>query len=795
MSFRDGSEQWNTAFADAYDSTRDVTYHEDVPLAEFFARPVKVAAFTWATSDVTPFYQAVDPWSLFINNTRVANRMSNFQNFSGNLHVKFVINGNSFLYGRLMAEYFPLKAYDLNSAVGGTAASDINNVVQASQRLHIFLDPCESQAGELTLPFIWFYDKISLPAGEFANLGQLYIRQLQALKHANAATGSVNITMFVWATNVKLSIPTTFNISGLTAQGGKFDEYGTGPISGLASAVSKAAGSLTRIPYIGKYAKATSMITSSMGQVAALFGFSKPAIIGDYTDVRPTYVSRLATVDGGDNVGKLTLDSKQELTIDPSVVGLSGADELSITAIACKESYLTQFPWTVARVPNDMLFSILVRPPFSYLANRWYLPAVTYASLPFKYWRGSLIYRFQIVASGYHKGRILIVYDPYNQQAAETNIQYSKIVDLADERDFTFEVGWGQPNAWADVPTLSVTNPYRTTTPWSAVGPTNNGAITVYVLNELTVPNSTVNNDISINVFVSGCGDFKVAVPDETQIATLVPLPSSVPQSGTFEEVATENKNAPRNEDAKETFAMCEPLADATDLVYMGESFTSFRQLMKRYTLYTILSTVVPVTGGTASTYISMPDFPPNRGYSAYGMTSATLGGINPAFTSMLNYLGMAYLGYRGGVRWKVLIEDSVQQLQYPTSVSRLTVLNSYVTPWLTTVADVSSTTYAYIKNRMNNSDSMLAGAHATVNRQPVLEFETPFYHKRRFSSTRNLGAKAAFAADDLSHRISTRTFTGNTQVFTFLVGAAEDSTFVGFQGAPPLQFQTLPAT
>lgn len=794
LSFRDGTDQWASAFADAYDPTRDVTYNNDVPLAEFFARPMKVASYTWSTSDVTPFYQTIDPWSLFFNNTRVANRISNFQNFSGNLHVKFVINGNSFLYGRLMADYFPLRAYDAVSVTTGTAASDINNLVQASQRLHIYLDPCESQAGEMTLPFIWFYDKINLPLGEFSSLGTLYMRQLQALKHANAASGAVNITMFVWATNVKLSMPTVTNISGIVAQSGSFDEYGTGPVSGMASAIASSAGKLAGVPHIGKYARATSMMASAMGQIAQLFGFSKPTVIDDYSDMRPSYVSRIANANGGDNVAKLSVDAKQELTIDPSVIGLSGMDELALNGIVKKESYLTQFPWTTARVPGDLLFSSRVGPVWSYISSRYYLPAVTFASLPFKYWRGSMIYRFQIVASGYHKGRLLIVWDPYIQTTApETNVQYSKIVDLADERDFTFEVGWGSTKAWATVPQLGTTEQFRTTTAWTTASANYNGTFSVYVLNELTVPNVTVNNDIAINVFVAGCDDYKLAVPVDTQIASLVTVPSITPQSGAFEEVATEDKNAPRHEMAKEVIAACEPLTDATDLVYMGESIRSFRQLMKRYSLWSVLSTGT-AQSANSNTSLKMPDFPGGRGYSLYGATNTVPGNINPSNTTIMHYLALAYLGYRGGIRWKVVVEDTVTTGNNLTSVSRSATLNDYTGgSWLTSIPDVVTSSYLYAKNKIATTDSFQNGGHLTVSRQPVIEFELPYYQDRRFSSTRNLGYNNVFAADDLSHRLITKSTTGNIQSFYLLMAGAEDATFVGFQGLPAVRKDALP--
>jgi len=791
LTFRDGSEQWKSAFAETFDSTRDVTYHEDVSLQQFFERPVKIAAFTWSTADAVDLFSTFDPWASFMSNPRVANRLTNYQNFSANLHVKFVINGNSFLYGRLIAEYFPLRAFDTIS----DTTSSTYNLMQASQRLHLYIDPCESQAGELTLPFVWFEDKLDLRRGQFTSMGTMYMRTLQRLKHANGATGNVNISVFAWATNVKLSIPTVNDISGLVAQSGTFDEYGKGPVSSVASAVAAASGMLTSIPYIGAYARATQMVASAAAGVAKMFGYSKPPIIGDYMDMRPSFVSRIANVEGGDNVAKLTMDPKQELTIDPRVVGLSGVDELAINTLVKKESYLTQFPWTVAAVGGDLLFSTRVGPPWDYNASNYYLPAVTYASLPFKYWRGSMKYRFQIVASGYHKGRILLVWDPAAQGSApETNVQYSKIIDLADERDFTFEVGWGNNVAWCEVPTLGTTLPFRTSSVFNIAAPIQyNGVVSVYVLNELTTPNSTVNNDIAINVFVSACDDYKVSTPTGAQIAQLAPTTSAIPQSGTFEEVAVENKNAPRNDDAKEILSMCEPLVDHTDSVYFGESIVSLRQLMKRYSLLGYLG-IGTAAASNGAYRIKMPSFPGTRGYTNFGASIATLGEVNPFYTTIINYLSFSYMAYRGGMRWKIVVDDTLENNALIT-VSRSSILNDYVASWLALVADVVTSAYVYSSSRLAASETYQSGGHLTISRQPVLEFEAPYYQSRRFSSTRNLGAKATYAADDLSQIITSRVVTGSTQSFALFVAGAEDSTFIGFQGAPPLIKLALPAT
>lgn len=773
-----------------------MTYHEDVPLRDFFARPIKVASYTWSTSDVTPFYQDIDPWSLYFTNKRVANRISNYQNVSANLHVKFVINGNSFYYGRVMAEYFPLKNYDNISDVTGLS---LLPVIQASQRLHAYIDPCESQGCELYLPFIWFYDKMNMTVGDYANMGRVYLRGLNVLKHANGATGSLTIAMFVWASNVKMSIPTIQDIAGIVPQAGKMDEYGSGIVSGMATAVANASGRLAKVPYIGKYARATEMVSSTLGDVARMFGFSKPAVISDYTDMRPSYVGRLAVTSGGDNSAKLTVDPKQELTIDPSVVGLSGADELTIKAIATKETYYNVYNWTIANVPGDVLMSARVGPSWRYTASQLYMTACMYAASPFLYWRGSMKYRFQMVASGYHKGRLLVVWDPAAQNASpETNIQYSKVIDLAQDRDVTFEVGWGSPRTWLSVPIPgTIFGNVQTTAYTTTVSDTWNGVLTVYVLNELTSSNSAVNNDIQFNLFVSACDDFEVAVPSTDVIYRYTTGPQIVPQAGAFEEVMVDGKNAPQSEVSMGTFSMCNKPADDSAAVYFGERITSFRQMLKRFDLNT--TTYLPTSAtDSLQTNVIYSNYPQPRGYAFYGLVPNAAGkNVNYANTGIMNYLGFAFLGYRGGQRRKyVYSSPAAAKTNTTMSVVRLNTLNSSQQGVTSRTIDVS-TPAAFATEKAIENRNVFAGSHVTITgEQPVLEVEIPFYNNARFLSTRNIGVQTANSFDACQGLHSVRIdvpVNGKGWIDAY-VAAAEDTTFIGFQGCPPISYLTLAA-
>lgn len=519
----------NPAYSYVVDSMPDPTFGQadlaDATLGDFFKRPVKIASYEWGVNDL--LFERFNPWQLYFENPRIINRITNFSLLRAKLHVKILINGNGFHYGRALASYIPLEQYDGFTVDRAFFSQDI---VQASQRPHFYLDPTTSQGGEMVLPFFYFKNAISIPNEEWRRMGEMTLQSLNNLKHANGATDRVTVSVFAWAEDINLSMPTASEPGALTPQcdeqplDAQADEYGSGPISKPASLVARWAGALKDAPMLGPYARATSIAASAVENVAKIFGYSRPAILSDIMPYKPTYVGNLANTDAPDTVQRLTLDSKQEVTIDPRVTGLGDTDELAIVPLAMRESYVTTFPWQVSSTTESLLWNSEVTP------SMWAENDITdpqeihmtpscWVSMPFKNWRGSMEFRFQIVASQYHKGRLKVVWDPYYPQSNEYVTNYTWIVDLAEEKDFTVKVGWGNQLGYCAHDTPGVSSPpYSTSLIGAIPGANANGILSVYVVNELTIPNSTIDNDISVNVFTNMCDDFEVANPSSNQL-------------------------------------------------------------------------------------------------------------------------------------------------------------------------------------------------------------------------------------------------------------------------------------
>lgn len=159
------------------DWTRDTLFKDvDTSLASFFERPIITRTYTWTPLQVGAFTAIFNPWTDFFGNPRVINRINNYNLLRSKLHVRFLINGNGFYYGRLMADYLPLPT---NDNVTSAATIIAENAIQASQRMKVFIDPSTCCSNELELPFVYYRDGVSIPSAEWSELGSIYVRELQ----------------------------------------------------------------------------------------------------------------------------------------------------------------------------------------------------------------------------------------------------------------------------------------------------------------------------------------------------------------------------------------------------------------------------------------------------------------------------------------------------------------------------------------------------------------------------------------------------------------------------------------
>lgn len=640
-----GIKAENNAF-----STGDKT--SSTELMQFLNRPVRIHSFMWQEADVPAIKVAIKPWYLWGSNPYILSKLNNYAFIRGNLKLKIQISASPFYYGCLMASYQPMQDFTPSTIVMDGAT---RHFIPYSQRPHVVIEPQHDDSYVLTLPFMWATNWLSVQLGsDWQSMGELTFLVYSALQSANGVSGSgVNVVTYAWMEDVELSGASV----GYALQS---DEYADGPVSKPASTIARFASQLSNVPIIGPFAKATSIGASAVSSIASLFGFTNVPVIEESKPVRTEAFPKFSSSEIGFPIEKLTLDPKNELSVDPRIVGLDGSDEMSLAYIAGKESFLTTATWSTADLIDQVLFYSRVNPRLydndGATTNLLYMTPMCYVSQLFNNWRGDIIFRFKIVCSKYHKGKLRISFDPSGYSAQNigntvttSNVVHTAIVDIGQSDQIEFRVPYQQALHFLNVRTAitAAAKGWATRTAVPGTYPYDrlydNGFIMVRVVNALTAPVSS--SSVDIQVYVRAAENIQFANPcvvDPTSLMSLyAPQSEEFKHDGQTDHLAMGNTGSGKSSEY---------------LVHYGENIRSLRQLLRRYefvcrTYHT----------GSTSSLINCVDFhkmPPAPGYLSVAPWVATsiLGAANANYNfttmTMLSFTAPAFLAYRGSTNW-----------------------------------------------------------------------------------------------------------------------------------------------
>lgn len=755
--FQEQDAGWTTTIGAGSDPTMNLGNNADSELGSFLGRPTRIGDYSWVVGQ--PLFEKFDPWSLFLNDPRVAEKIANFELYRSKLHIKMVISGTGFHYGRALVSYNPYSGFDQVTTQRNFLQADL---VAASQKPHFFLNPTNNTGGQLDLPFFWQDNYLSLSSTDRNLLGEMVIKSFGNLQHANEGDDPVNITVYAWASDVVLTMPTsltTLTAANYTPQAGQMnsdDEYGKGIISGPASAVAQAAGALTSVPSIAPYARATEMVAKGVGSLATHWGYSRPPIVTDILQQKPTPAGNLSNTDAADAVMKLSLDSKQELTIDSRTVGLDGEDQMDIVRFCQRESYLTSFTMNSAEGPDTLLWNCRVTPTLSRAEGEEIHPTpMGYMATPFTNWQGSIKYRFQIVKSNFHKGKLLIRWDPKSHGAdIQYNTVYSRVIDIAECDDFEIVVGWGQSVPFLGTSAMTTTDLYSTSTRLATDNAERyNGVIEVDVVNNLVSP--SLDSPIQFNVFVSACEDIKFGQPSTSAMKSygLFPTPGVgpelllkdvpplkyTPQSGIVDAPAISGTSegatdAPTNPDPIKPIANTCEVADQTMNVFFGESPKSIRELNRRYILHRTDVSLGPSGTNNLKLY-SIRDrglgyWP---GWDPNGIDQEQGSPCNITIPTFAQFFLPCYAGWRGATRTKYAFSGNTGSKPNVTRIGFTTQSREQEAEYTFSDADSAAKRLTFSTGQFTSGGA----ASTNIGINDTIETETPYYNGVRFSSAR----------------------------------------------------------
>lgn len=702
-------------------------YTAGLTLTEWFSRPVKINTYTWqANSDLGASF---NPWYEYFNHPEIKMKLKGYSRLQANLHLKLVVNASPYHYGVGIMSYKPMAGAGLNGAgdydfsAGMTSdrlVTDTAPYTGGSVTASLMVKTCrphakfyaESSKGcEMQLPFCYYQNWINLDTDldELKQMGNINIWTPVALKDSSGNGGNVVVTLYAWCDDHKVAGPS------YVMQSGK-DEYKERPVSTAMSAMSKAAGMLSVIPVIRPYAMATSKVMSGASTLARWFGFSNPPVIKDVVSYAPNFMSNFASPEISVQQDKLALDPKNETTVDSRTVGLDGLDHMTIAHIVGRYVDYTVLSWASTDEAESPLLIQSITPMMAvsvpYTGSTTNLNASAVQMTPgcqigtvFQFWSGKITLKFSVIASQFHRGRLMISYDPDGYRgagaAAYTGPRtINKVWDISTDPTFEFEIPWMAPIAmlrtggvaglaWysqhagpSDKPNAWVSNPAGTSPFYKDA--LHNGSIIVSVLNPLT------SNDVSYGASIIcsvNCAEVEYFSPMELEY----PISFYELQSG--DDLA----NAPE-EEVVHSEAPHVAEVPTKHTIYVGEVVRSIRQLLHRTSFYSRFSTITPLQeprsqfndipdiknsgdfygsqlyGLAGSIYL--PNLPyvtgnlpvpvgyyyPNTGLLIKGDASTSSDIVTNQNTKTMTptaYFSCSYVGWRGGTVYTAKADDS----------------------------------------------------------------------------------------------------------------------------------------
>lgn len=640
-------------------------------LEEFIQRPFPIFQGVWRAADPVGsiIASAMFPNDLLAVDS-IWDKLKNYQYLRAGVRVGLRVNGTKFHYGKLLCAWQPFQDIRDNPLV-------YMNVWSASANPHVIVSASEAEVNELTIPFVhphdfWDLDDIAtISSRDFYSLGRLNVYVLNPLAQG-AAVPDVNISMFAnfvdpmvqgmtmhghtqpsvaampatasaevynmeyesyankqilyHRTRRRGPVPEELIAQGLESQGVSEPSMGRRIVDSAVSVVD------TIGTYLGKAMTFASLLSQFGLSIAPLLDRAKSNVGMAYSSFIPVLHNFAHSV-GQDYAIKLGLVQDNKVAPCYDVIG-SSPEETTFDYLFSIPSLIAIVDWTAASAINTQLYSVPLAPFFlqhtapSTHGTAVYQSMLAFATVPFTYWRGSIRFCVQVTCSGFHSGRLRLVYEPnehriYNSPSRDSHNCANYILDITSESETHLSI------------------PYMSEKPFRSAGETI-GTFSIEVLNPLAHPESPVPKAY-INLWVSGGPDFQVAGPNNEGCYHTIANEGWTSQ-GLYEEVELVAQGLSREQMRTAEYPPILPSVTVpeTDCV-MGEHARNVRDLTGRYCLW-------------------KNNFPLRtdrwQGICPYAYCNSTVHSHNDYRMTFLEWYQLVYATQRGSLNMKIVPFD-----------------------------------------------------------------------------------------------------------------------------------------
>lgn len=715
-----------TGYIDKHDpplpDTADAVTTLNMDAEALMRQPLVTNAFLWQTSSATGTdlvsYQIPAVFKDLKAYHRRILELYAFVKFK--LRIQVRVNTTKFHSGKLIVWWDPM---DLSSTTTMRAPVPHRavNVYRASGMPNVIIDCGDSNPGIIEIPWEHFESFINLmePGVVSDQFGTIHVMVLNPLQATSNVSQSVGVNVMLSASEVVLRMPVRPHTLNVVTVESHMDKI-SGALSKGKQVASSALGAFANLK-TGNFSGAANSASSglkSLGSLLKDFNLDKPTDPLNKTKNCLTTSSPLAHMEGVDQSVRLAASPDSGYLLND--FSNANSQEMLISNIIQTKMLFDIVDWSANAEQGTVLATYPVRPSVTgsnlipnltvgtYTVQQESPTYLSYVEKMFRYWSGSIVFRFDFAASQFHSGRLQFSFEPAINPApleTSTTIQdYSQlpnvIFDLRESKSITIHIPWNSH--------LKRLLTYQSQAGKAYVEDISQclGLLRVTVLDPLVVPDN-VAQSIPYNAYVAAGDDFEFDVPvlrqQESQFAFDVSAPTVVVTPHMDDDVKT------RSEDNYLGYSLAKGNRRKVKHDAFNERIIDVRQLARRYTLLNVeaiplvskvdLSTQPPLYAGV--TAINPHPLP------AITASDTAFANYQDMSSQFVAFVSQLYAFWSGSLRYKCM------------PLTSRNVKLSYLVSYVTSPGDYLS------------SNNTLTGAPSIVqfNSQDLgVEFETPYY-------------------------------------------------------------------
>lgn len=671
------------------------------------SKPMQLSQVTWNTTQAvgTNIVDFTFPEVISTIDSVIQRTLSMYAFYKMSPIFRFQLNSTQFHQGQLIISFDPFRQSVTTTPTTNLDVSPFFNRYYATGLPSVKIMASESDPVELKIPYIHpknFLSSYSQSAQSYNLMGEVRVTVLNQLKAAEGAATNLTLTTWMYAADSSVHVPMYYH--DLRVQP-------TSLISDITSTVSNGSNLIGNFA-TGNFGQGLRSGQGLIDNLGKLFGFDYPSRpLAPENTIKN--VENLAIARGATRSERLALDPSSSHNPDQEET-MTSRDEMDINTVIKMPMLLSQFQYNSTQASQTELIRIPVTPYiFANLGNTTTTDGqqpsyLAYLSEFFNFWRGSITYEFEFVATRFHSGKLLVGFVPnFNLGNAENTYQ---------------NIANANPMAILDLQQtskLSFTVPYQSTTPlkltrYRTLDESILGTIYVYVQNQLSYA-SNVSPSVDVNVYIRAGEDFTFLVPRAPQFNFARPAPTTASVNRLLEPTSdiTFLTSRTGQEDNSVNAILSHGQSLSIPKPRFGETY-SIIDCIRRFTSYNENQSLT----STGANYIN--------GVHPVYTADLTPGALNNTYDfnfkrSYLGYLGKLYSCWTGSLRLK-FCTTSPRTKAASLSVYHLPDYQFLANP-----------------NPQTRSESTLAGYAGTttdLSQNTSLEFEIPFYSPFNFLLT-----------------------------------------------------------